>query len=155
MHAALARADLCCISSSPGVEVARETPLPRETVMAFLRRSGWATRDRKYGWQFKKGLPTILEINGEAVLRRDWRRKRIAANDNVRFVSYPLGGNGNSKQIIGLVALVAIAAFAAWAGPAAAALIPGLSSGAVTAVGSAFAAGIGLGGNFSVDVLEK
>lgn len=98
----------------PGVEVARVEPLPRETVTAFLRRSGWATRDSKYGWQFKKGLPTILEINGEAVLRRDWRRRRIGAKDFVRFVSYPLGGGGGNtaKQVIGLVALVAVAAFA-------------------------------------------
>ncbi|MBB4395164.1 hypothetical protein [Bradyrhizobium sp. ERR14] len=63
----------------PRAEVARETPLPRETVTAFLRRSDWATRGRKYGWQFKKGLPTILEMNGEAVLRRDWRRREATA----------------------------------------------------------------------------
>src|SRR3954463_8994388 len=91
----------------PGLEVARVEPLPRETVTAFLRRSGWATRDSKYGWQVKKGLATILEINGEAVLRPGWLRRRIGAKDNVRFVSYPLGGNGGAKQIIGLVALVA------------------------------------------------
>jgi hypothetical protein len=39
---------------------------------------------QKYGWQFRKGLPTILEINGEAVLRRDWRRRRIGARTDVR-----------------------------------------------------------------------
>jgi hypothetical protein len=60
----------------PGLEVARAEARPRETVTAFLRRTGWATRDRTYGWQFRKGLPTILEINGEAVMRRDWRRRR-------------------------------------------------------------------------------
>jgi hypothetical protein len=42
----------------PGLEVARAEARPRETVTAFLRRTGWATRDRKYGWQFRKGLPT-------------------------------------------------------------------------------------------------
>src|SRR5262245_41638326 len=51
----------------PGLEVARAEARPRETVTAFLRRTGWATRDRKYGWQFRKGLPTVLEIDGEAV----------------------------------------------------------------------------------------
>ena len=71
----------------PGLEVARAEARPRETVTAFLRRTGWATRDRRYGWQFRKGLPTILEINGEAVLRRDWRRRRIGARAEVRFVS--------------------------------------------------------------------
>jgi hypothetical protein len=63
----------------------------RETVTAFLRRTGWATRDRKYGWQFRKGLPTILEINGEAVLSKDWRCRRIGVRADVRFVSHPLG----------------------------------------------------------------
>src|SRR5215468_8435172 len=76
----------------PGLEVARAEAQPRETVTAFLRRTGWARRDRKYGWQFRKGLPTILEINGEAVLRRDWRRRRIGACAEVRFVSCPRGG---------------------------------------------------------------
>jgi hypothetical protein len=84
----------------PGLEVARAEARPRETVTAFLRRTGWATRDRKYGWQFRKGLPTILEINGEAVLLRDWRRRRISVRADVRFVSYPLGGNGGTKQIL-------------------------------------------------------
>jgi hypothetical protein len=51
----------------PGVEVACAEARPRETVTAFLRRTGWATHDRTYGWQFHKGLPTILEINGECV----------------------------------------------------------------------------------------
>jgi hypothetical protein len=101
----------------PGLEVARAEARPRETVTAFLSRTGWATRDRRYGWQFRKGLPTILEINGEAVLRTDWRRRRIGARADVRFVSYPLGGNGGAKQILGLVSLIAVSAFAFWAGP--------------------------------------
>ncbi len=45
-----------------------------------------------------------------------WRKTRIAANDNVRFISKPLGGGQNGKQILGLVALVAVSAFAVWAG---------------------------------------
>jgi len=63
----------------PGLEVARAEARPRESVTAFLRRTGWATRDRKYGWQFRKGLPTILEINGEAVLRGDRGASRASA----------------------------------------------------------------------------
>jgi sulfur carrier protein ThiS len=78
----------------PGLEIAQAVPRPRETVTAFLRRTGWGRRDRVYGWQFSKGLPTVLEINGEPVLRKSWARRRIAASDEVRFVSYPLGGNG-------------------------------------------------------------
>ncbi|MCK1600828.1 hypothetical protein IVB02_05180 [Bradyrhizobium sp. 166] len=131
----------------PGVEVARVEPLPRETVTAFLRRSGWATRDSKYGWQFKKGLPTILEVNGEAILRRDWRRRRIGAKDSVRFVSYPLGGGGgnSAKQVIGLVALVAVAAFA---GPLGGAIASSLSLSA--GFGTAIGAGLAVGGSLQV-----
>jgi hypothetical protein len=124
----------------PGMELAQAEIKPRETVAGFLRRIGWATFDKAYGWQFKKGLPTILEINGEAVLRKHWRRRRIAANDNARFVSYPLGGGGSSttKQVVGLVALVAVAAFAIWAGPliAGSTLVGGLATAAIATGGS-------------------
>jgi hypothetical protein len=129
----------------PGLEVARATPRRRETVTAFLRRTGWATRDRNYGWQFRKGLPTILEINGEAVLRKDWRRRRLGAHADVRFVSYPLGGgNGGAKQVIGLVALIAVSAFALWAGPAL------FGAGLAGTLGTA---AIGIGGTLLVNAL--
>lgn len=132
----------------PGLEVARETPRPRETVTAFLRRTGWAARDRRYGWQFRKGLPTILEINGEAVLRKSWSRRRIAANDNVRFVSYPLGGGSNgSKQVIGLLALVAVTAFSWWAGP----VLAGAFFAGSALAGSLITAGIAIGGSLSAN----
>ncbi|WP_027578491.1 host specificity factor TipJ family phage tail protein [Bradyrhizobium sp. Ai1a-2] len=133
---------------TPGLEVARETPRKGETVTAFLRRSGWATHDRKYGWEFRKGLPTILEINGEAVLRKDWRRRRISANDNVRFVSHPLGGGGSgdtAKQVVGLVALIAVSAFALWAGPA--------LFGAGTFGAYATTAGLGIAGALAINAL--
>ena len=130
----------------PGLEIARAEARPRETVTAFLRRTGWATRDRKYGWQFRKGLPTVLEINGEAVLRGDWRRRHIGARGDVRFVSYPLGGGGNggAKQILGLVSLIAVSAFAFWAGP----IVAGaLGFGGSALVGGLATAAIGLGGS--------
>lgn len=125
---------------APGLEVARETPRKGETVTAFLRRTGWATRDPKYGWQFRKGLPTILEVNGDCVLRKDWRKTRIAANDNVRFVSFPNGGGGKggAKQVIGLVALVALAAFA---GPLASAGLGALGIAPTTAIIGGLTAG--------------
>ncbi|MGY3605662.1 MULTISPECIES: host specificity factor TipJ family phage tail protein [unclassified Bradyrhizobium] len=138
----------------PGLEVAREVPRKGETVTAFLRRSGWASRDRRYGWRFRKGLPTILEINGEAVLRKEWARRRIRASDAVRFVSYPLGGGGGNtgKQVLGLVALVAVSAFAFWAGPALAGAI-GLTGAAATIGGGLFTAGIALGGSLLINAL--
>lgn len=131
----------------PGCEVARAEPRARETVSAFLRRTGWAKKDRQYGWQFKKGLPTVLEVNGEPVLRRAWRTTRITAGDVVRFASYPLGGQGGgAKQVIGLVALIAVSAFALWAGPALfGAGIPGILG----------TAAIGCGGLMLLDALER
>jgi hypothetical protein len=78
----------------PGLEVARAEARPRETVTAFLRRTGWATRHHKYGWQFRKGLPTILEIDGEAVLRRDWRHRRIGARRCSLRLLYARRGSG-------------------------------------------------------------
>ncbi|MEY9262052.1 hypothetical protein AB7M45_007801 [Bradyrhizobium elkanii] len=134
----------------PGLEVARAEPRPRETVTSFLRRTGWAWRDRTYGWQFAKGLPTILEINGEAVLRKDWRRRRIGASDQVRFMSFPRGGGqgGNAvKQVIGIVALVAVSAFALWAPVG----LFGLTAGSFGA--TALGAGLAIGGTLLVNAL--
>jgi hypothetical protein len=138
---------------APGIEVARAVPRKGETISAFLRRAKWATRDRQYGWQFRKGLPTILEINGEGVWRADWTRRRIAANDNVRFVSVPLGGQGGgAKQVLGLVALVAVSAFAFWAGPALAGAI-GLTGTAATIAGGLATAAIAVGGSLLINSL--
>ncbi len=140
----------------PGVEVARDVPRPRESIAGFLRRTGWAVRDRKHGWRFRKGLPTICELNGAPLLRRDWSRRRIGARDQVRFVSAPLqggqGGGSTVKQVIGLVALVAVAAFAAWAGPA---LVAGMGlTGAAATIGGGIATGIiGLGGALLINSL--
>jgi hypothetical protein len=52
------------------------------------------TCDRRHGWQFREGLPTIPEINGEAVLRENRQRRRIGVQAEIRFPSHPLGGNG-------------------------------------------------------------
>jgi len=137
----------------PGLEVAREVPRKGETVTAFLRRTGWAWRHRQLGWQFKKGLPTVLEINGEPLLRRHWARKKIGANDNLQFVSYPLGGRGSTgKQILGLVALVAVAAFAGPLGGAFAGAL-GFTGTAATIAGGLATAAIGLGGALLVNAL--
>lgn len=135
---------------APGLEIAQARPRKGETITAFLRRTGWATKDARYGWQFRKRLPTILEVNGEAVLRKDWRRTKIAANDNVRFVSFPRGGGKQGKQILGIVALVAVAAFAGWAGTALATQF-GLGTVGATALTGA----IGLGGELHINILER
>lgn len=138
----------------PGYEIARDNARPRETISAFLRRTGWAKLDTKYGWQFKSGLPTIVEVNGRPLLRKHWRRHKIALNDNIRFVSRPLGGQrgGGGKQILGLVALVAVAAFAIWAGPAIAGALS-LTGTAASVVGGVVTAGIGLAGSLLINSL--
>jgi sulfur carrier protein ThiS len=141
----------------PGMEVARAEIKPRETITAFLRRVGWATKDKIYGWQFKKGLPTVLEINGECVLRKQWRTTRIAAADVVRFVSYPMGGSngGGAKQVIGLVALIAVAAFSAVASAGLLASVLGPSFAVGTWGATGLALGIGLGGALLVNALQR
>jgi hypothetical protein len=40
----------------PGMEVASEEIKPRETITAFPRRTGWAWRDKKYGWQLRSDI---------------------------------------------------------------------------------------------------
>ncbi|MGJ4893785.1 host specificity factor TipJ family phage tail protein [Bradyrhizobium oligotrophicum] len=141
----------------PGLEVASAVPRPRETVAAFLRRTGWARRDSRHGWQFARGLPTILEVNGEAVLRADWRRRRIGAADSVRFLSFPRGGGGGGrnqgKSVIGLVALIAVAAFATFITGGGAAALLGASFGAGTFGAAALGAAIGLGGSLLINAL--
>jgi sulfur carrier protein ThiS len=141
----------------PGCEVAKAEIKPRETIAAFLRRTGWATKDKVYGWQFKKGLPTVLEVNGEYVLRKTWRKTRIAAADVVRFVSYPLGGSngGGAKQVVGLVALIAVAAFAVVASGGGLAGVLGSSFAQGTWGAAALGAGIGIGGALMINALER
>jgi hypothetical protein len=138
----------------PGLELARAAPKRRETIAGFLRRTGWARVDSQYGWQFGKGLPTICEIDGEPVLRRDWRKRRIRLGEQLRFTSFPLGGGGgNTKQVIGLVALVAVAAFASVVTGGAAAALLGPAFGAGTFGAAALGAAVGLGGALLVNAL--
>src|SRR5262245_46820045 len=93
----------------PFALTAQAEPLPGERVAGFLER---------VGWRFQ--LPTICVVNGQPLLRRQWKRRRIRATDRVEFWSRPWGGSGSGsgKTIIGIVALVALAAFAPWAGAA-------------------------------------
>ena len=135
------------ISSCPASRSRAPRRRPRETVTAFLRRTSWATHDRNYGWQFRKG---------PADRPRDQRRGGAAQGvaqapsspqtTDVRFVSYPLGGGNNGvKQIIGLVTLIAVSAFALWAGPA--------LFGAGTFGALATTAAIGIGGSLLINAL--
>ena len=86
-------------------------------------------------------------VNGKPVLREQWRRYRIKPNDEVIFLSRPLGGRGGTgKSVLGLVAIIALSAFAPWVG---AALFPG------SALLGALAGGaIGIGGPALMNALE-
>ncbi|WP_262027153.1 host specificity factor TipJ family phage tail protein [Microvirga sp. Mcv34] len=71
------------------------------------------------GWQFN--LPTVCKVNGAYLSRTEWATHRLTANDNVEFVSRPLGGMGGqgggstAKSIGAIVAMVALTALAPWA----------------------------------------
>jgi hypothetical protein len=92
-------------------------PLANETIGGFLNRTQWARRDSKGPWAFP--LPTICVVNGQPVLQREWKRRRIRAADKVEFWSRPWGKSGSgAKQIFGIIGLIALAAFAPWAGGA-------------------------------------
>jgi sulfur carrier protein ThiS len=141
----------------PGQEIARAQAKPRETVAAFLRRSQWATRDKRHGWQFR--LPTICVINGSPVLRSRWRSMRLAPSDRVEFLSRPMGGgsaggSSTGKQVAGLIAIIALTALAPGIGTmAAGALGFAASTSAGAAVGALIGAGIPVGGAVLLDAL--
>ncbi len=68
------------------------------------------------GWQFN--LPTVCKVNGAYYSRTEWATHRLAANDNVEFISRPLGGMGggsSGKSIGAILAMVALTALAPWA----------------------------------------
>uniref|UniRef100_UPI001FE1015B host specificity factor TipJ family phage tail protein n=1 Tax=Methylobacterium segetis TaxID=2488750 RepID=UPI001FE1015B len=95
-----------------------------ETVAALLARVAW-----------RFDLPTVLKVNGAYLGRDEWSGTHLAVNDNVEFLSRPLGnmaGGSGGKSILSVVALVALTAVAPWAG--------GVIAGATGATGFAFSA---------------
>ncbi len=79
-----------------------------ETVDAYLARVAW-----------RFDLPTVCRINGEFYGRAEWATRRLALNDNVEFVSRPMGGGGSggstAKSIISIVSMIALTALAPYA----------------------------------------
>lgn len=131
----------------PGQVLGRAQPRARETVAGFLRRarrSGGAPR----AWATDI-LPSVVAINGEPVLRADWRRRRLRASDRLVVMSRPLGGSrAQNKQVLGLVALVGLSLLA----PGVGTWIAGLGLGISASVGSA---AFLIGGSFLVSTLVK
>jgi sulfur carrier protein ThiS len=75
-----------------------------ETVAAYVARVAW-----------RFDLPTVCRINGEFYSRAEWQTRALGLNDNVEFISRPLGsggGNSTGKTIGALVAMIALTAVA-------------------------------------------
>lgn len=126
--------------AAPGIELARAMPKARETIAGFLRRTGWSTTR----------TPTICVVDGEPVLRAQWRKTRIKAGMSVLFQSLPRGGGMNGASIAGLLGMIALTALA----PYAASAIIGTALGAGAAIGKAVISGaILLGGGFLLSTL--
>lgn len=121
--------------AAPGIELARAMPRSRETVASFLRRIGWSTTR----------TPTICVVDGEPVLRAQWRKTRIKAGMSVLFQSLPRGGQMNGASIAGLIGMIALTALAPWAGA--------LAFGAGTIGASILSGAILLGGGFLLSTL--
>jgi sulfur carrier protein ThiS len=69
------------------------------------------------GWRFD--LPTVCKVNGIYYGRTEWATHKLTANDNVQFLSRPLGGGAGggstAKSIGAIVAMVALTALVPWA----------------------------------------
>lgn len=128
------------LHAMPGHEVGRVPLVVGETIATHVRRARWAKAMDDGSWEFR--LPTICTVNGSPVLQREWTRYQLRADDQVIFLSRPMGGGGgNGKSVLGLVAVVALAAFAPWAGGAIAGALTlpgagGLIANAISARGS-------------------
>ncbi|KAB7783492.1 host specificity factor TipJ family phage tail protein [Methylorubrum populi] len=97
-----------CESSAIVLPIAEARAAMGETVAAYLARVAW-----------RFDLPTVCRINGEFYARAEWETRALAVNDNVEFVSRPLGGGSSGgstgKSILSVVALVALTAVAPYA----------------------------------------
>jgi hypothetical protein len=132
-------------------------PLPGDTIGEFVLRNQLASRvkvGRCKKWSFQ--LPTVCVINGEPILQRHWKRRRIKPGDEVKFCSRPWGKSASGKQIAGLVALIALAVLAPYAGTAIAGAL-GLGGSAVLGISAAsiISGVILLGGALLVGALTK
>jgi|UPI00034882D3 sulfur carrier protein ThiS len=97
-----------CESGAIVLPIAEAQAAMGETVAAYLARVAW-----------RFDLPTVCRINGEFYARAEWETRALAVNDNVEFISRPLGGGSSGgstgKSILSVVALVALTAVAPYA----------------------------------------
>ena len=64
--------------------------LPIAAFKAKGRRPTVARIVAQAGWRFD--LATVCKVNGAYLSRAEWQTVRLSANDNVEFLSRPLGG---------------------------------------------------------------
>jgi hypothetical protein len=144
----------------PGFRIAQEQPR-QETISAFLKRTGWASRT-KSGWKFSNTpLPTICVINGAPVLRKEWSKRQIGPTDQIQFWSRPQGGGMTGTQIAGLAAVLALTVFAPYLGGLAVGAAFGSAAAGMTigatgvTLASVAGAAIALGGTLLIATLLK
>jgi hypothetical protein len=120
-----------------------------ERIADFLIRHGWSRQQKisgKLRWLWR--IPTICVVNGVPLLQRQWKRRRIHADDVIVFISRPYGGGaGRGKAIAGIVATIALAAFAPWASSTL------LAAGMAPIVAYGGPAAIGVGGLLCISAL--
>jgi sulfur carrier protein ThiS len=127
-----------CESSAIVLPIAEAQAAMGETVAAYLARVAW-----------RFDLPTVCRINGEFYARAEWETRAVGVNDNVEFISRPLGGGSSGgstgKSILSVVALVALTAVAPYAGGALATAIgaSGFAASAITSIAGAAIVGAG------------
>ncbi|MCP1550722.1 MULTISPECIES: host specificity factor TipJ family phage tail protein [Methylorubrum] len=127
-----------CESGAIVLPIAEAQAAMGETVAAYLARVAW-----------RFDLPTVCRINGEFYARAEWETRALAVNDNVEFVSRPLGGGSNGpsagKTILSVVALVALTAVSGPLGGAiaGAAGLTGTALTVATSIASAVIVGAG------------
>ena len=100
-------------------------------------------------WPLRLDQFTHITVDGVEILRPEWDTRALVAGEQMIATVMPQGGEGGSKQIIGLIAIVAISLVAPYAG----ALITGAEVGSIAA--NIAAMGVTLVGSLAVGALLR
>ena len=109
--------------------------------------AGWLDRNQQ-----RVGLVNtafIAIINEKAVLRKDWKARRVEQGETLAFVVLPAGGGGGGKNPLATVASLALFIGAPYLAPSVSGAL-GLSGGLATKL---VTAGIALGGSLLIGAL--
>lgn len=112
--------------------------LPGRRVRTILRDKGLIV-----GKENKRVAPFIVQLNGKALLEKQWYKTIIRDQDVLSVTHLPRGGgNSNPLQIIGMIALIIVAMYAPYA--------LGMAG---TFAGSLVTAGIMIGGSLILNMM--